>query len=137
MALSGVAWQEPLYQRFQKRDLTLFEPGAPFAGLSFHEQNALQDALRPMERDMWASKERASVLRVLKVKAEGAPQLMLGPKKLAALPRWAEIFERTLATNEAAWAAATKFVERPDFAAFLTLLRGLPTGDHVLMANTD
>jgi hypothetical protein len=75
------------------------------------------------------------VVKALKVKSDGAPELLVGPQKLAALARLARVFEEELVADDAAWAAATAYVERPVFAAFLAILRELPK-DRVLMACT-
>ncbi len=137
MALRDVARRDPTYQKISAYDRAVFEPGGRFAGASFFERGALQDALPTLdrERSTFMSKERKSVIKLLKVKAEGAPELLVGPRKLAAIAKLARVFDETLATDETTWAAATAYVERPVFAAFLALLRELPA-DRVLMAQT-
>jgi hypothetical protein len=135
MALCAVARANPTYQRVANCDRSVYEAGAPFAGATHHDKNAIEGALQPFERPLYASKEKALVLKALKVKAGGAPTLLVGAKKLAAVSRWAAIFDEHLALHEEAWVAATKFVERPTFAAFLPILSGLPA-DRILMSST-
>jgi hypothetical protein len=135
MTLHDVARRSPAFRQLDYGDRTAFEPGGRFAGASFVEQRALRDAIRVFDRGYWTAKERKSVTKTLKVRAEGAPELLVGPQKLAAVARLARVFEEELAADDAGWAAATAYVERPVFAAFLAILRELPR-DHVLMALT-
>jgi hypothetical protein len=135
MALCAVATVDPTHRRIASDDRSVYEAGGPFAGATHHDKNALAGAIRIFERATWAAKEKPLVLKALKVKADGAPTLLVGPKKLAALSRWAAIFEQHLATHEEAWAAATQFIERPVFAAFLAVLRALPA-NRILMTMT-
>jgi len=137
MQLGDCAGRDPVCRILgTTRQDSLYAPGGRFAGATHADKNALDGAFQPFRRDRyWLAKERQLVLKVLKVKAEGAPEILVGPRKLAAASRLAAVLEENLAADETLWAAATKYVERPTFDAFLTVLKGLPP-ERVLMTKT-
>jgi hypothetical protein len=135
MALRDVAGADPTYRAVRDYDRSVYEPGGRFAGATHRERGALKGALDVFDFGYRAAKEKPLVLKALGVKADGALTLLVGVTKLAAVSRWAAVFEEHLAAHEEGWASATRYVERPVFAEFLAILRGLPAG-RILVTRT-
>ncbi|HXU00356.1 MAG TPA: hypothetical protein VN903_05160 [Polyangia bacterium] len=93
------------------------------------------DAIGLFRRDDQTAEEGQLVLKLLNVKAEGSSATLVGPRTLNAVSRLAAAIEESLAADETPWTAATEYVERPTFDAFLVVLKGLPP-ERVLMTMT-